>query len=174
MQEGNNIYLRPLVEDDFNDRYLTWFKDAEVTRFLEARNITREDAIKHLHDGEDGKNWRLYAICEKATERHIGNIKIGPIDWKNGVSDLVTVIGERDAWGKGYAREAIKRGMEIAFDELHIRKLSASIVSGNTGSIKAYTAAGFTVEATLKDQYKDAAGQMYDKVFVSAFAPLKQ
>ncbi|MDO8518155.1 MAG: GNAT family N-acetyltransferase [bacterium] len=172
MKKGNSIYLRSLTEDDFTERYLSWFCDPEVTRFLFARNITREDAVKHLRDGIKTGNWHMYAICEVKGGRHIGNIKIGPIDKHNGVSDLVTVIGERDAWGRGYGREAVGLATRVAFGELGIRKLSASIDSRNIGSIKAYTAAGFEVETSLKNQYRDeASGELSDKVFFSCFNP---
>ena len=168
------VALRPLVEADFTERYLAWFDDAEVTRFLEARNITRADAVEHLRRGGDGKAWRLYAICHPDDRRHIGNLKIGPIDWQHRVSDLVTVIGDRSAWGQGFARAAIAQGIAIAFGELNLRKLSASIDGRNIGSIKAYTAAGFAVEARLPDQFMDRSGgkpALSDKVYVGCFNP---
>src|SRR5262245_32711730 len=107
---GDQIVLRPLREADFTERYLSWFRDPDVTRFLDARNITREDAIAHLREGADGRLWRLYAICRAADGLHIGNLKIGPINRRHMVSDLVTVIGERTSWGKGCARAAIRQG----------------------------------------------------------------
>ncbi len=168
------IYLRPLAESDFNARYVSWFRDPEVTRFIEARNITREDAVDHLRRGEGGRRWRMYAICEMAGGCHVGNVKIGPIDREHGVSDLVTVIGERAVWGRGYARLAIALGIEIAFGEMNVRKLSASIDSRNIGSIKAYTAAGFAIEARLKDHFQAVEGEkiiLSDKVYVAYFNP---
>jgi RimJ/RimL family protein N-acetyltransferase len=168
------ITLRPLTEADFTERYLSWFRDPEVTRYLEARDITRQDAIDHLRQGGDGKRWRLYAICETAGGRHIGNLKIGPIHWGHAISDLVTVIGERKSWGRGCARAAIRLGIDIAFGEMNIRKLSASIDSRNTASIKAYCAAGFHVETALKDQFMDLSegrSVLSDKVYVACFNP---
>lgn len=170
----NPLYLRPLVQEDFTDEYLAWFRDSEFTRFLDAKNISREDAIRHLEDGKEGNRWFIYAICETETGRHIGNVKIGPIVWRDRVSDLVTVIGARDAWGKGYGREAIRLAIDIAFSEHNLRKLSASIDSRNIGSIKAYTAAGFAIETSLKDQYmnlEDGKAVLSDKVFVACFNP---
>ena len=168
------ITLRPLTEADFTERYLSWFRDPEVTRYLEASNITRQDAIDHLRQGGDGKRWRLYAICDGADGRHIGNLKIGPVHWGHAVSDLVTVIGERETWGRGCARAAIRLGIDIAFGEMNIRKLSASINSRNSASIKAYCAAGFHVETALKDQFMDLSeGRpvLSDKVYVACFNP---
>lgn len=171
---GGPVYLRPLRDDDFTERYLCWFRDAAVTRYLSARNITRQEAIDHLRQGGDGAQWRVYAICEVSGGRHIGNLKIGPIEWRDMVSDMVTVIGESDAWGKGYARDAIRIGLDIAFREMNIRKLSAKIDSRNTGSIKAYSAAGFHVEATLKDhllEFAEGRPVLSDKVYVACFNP---
>lgn len=164
------VYLRPLTEDDFTERYLSWFTDEEFTKYLEAKNISREDAVGHLRDGKKNNQWFIYAICERENGRHIGNVKIGPIQWRDSVSDLVTVIGEREVWGKGYGRIAIAQAIELAFNELNIRKLSASMVSANIGSLKAYTAAGFAEEARLKNHYmrfEEGRMVLYDKIFIA-------
>ncbi len=168
------VRLRPLTEDDITDAYLGWFRDPEVIRFLDARNITREDAVHHLRHGREANSWFLYASCVAGDGRQIGNLKIGPIDWRHRVSDMVTVIGERSAWGRGLAREAIRQGIGLAFGDHNLRKLSASIDSLNTGSIKAYTAAGFEVETMLKDQFMHQGPDgavLSDKVYVSCFNP---
>lgn len=169
------VFLRPLTEADFTARYLAWFADPEVTRFLDARNISRADAIAHLRRGIETDSFRIYAICEAATNRHVGNLKIGPMHHRHKTSDMITVIGERAAWGRGFARAAIRQGIDIAFRQLDIRKLSASIDSRNTGSIKAYTAAGFAVETSLKDHFIETAPDgdvvFSDKVYVACFNP---
>ncbi|MGE4220364.1 MAG: GNAT family N-acetyltransferase [Alphaproteobacteria bacterium] len=167
---GERVYLRPFVEADATDRYLAWFRDPDVTRYLEARNITRADAIQHLRDGMNGERWALYAICLRDGDRHVGNLKIGPINRRHGLSDMVTVIGDRDAWGKGIAREAIGLGIRLAFETHGIRKLSASMYAGNLGSIRAYLHAGFVEEARLPAQFL-LDGMPEDKVFVGCFNP---
>lgn len=169
-----SVFLRPLEESDIGERYLGWFRDPEVTRFLEARNIEREDALGHLRDGRTSGRWHMYAICRSNDDRHIGNLKIGPIHPRHRTSDLVTVIGERDAWGKGLAREAIGLGIRLAFDKHGVRKLSASIDALNAGSLRAYTSAGFVIEATLPDQFMNIANDeamLSDKVYVACFNP---
>jgi ribosomal-protein-alanine N-acetyltransferase len=171
---GAGVRLRPLAESDFTERYLAWFRDPEVTRFLEASNITRADAVSHLRQGQDGDKWRLYAICRSIDGVHVGNLKIGPIHWRHGYSDLVTVIGDKASWGRGYARAAIAQGIAIAFNDLNLRKLSASIDSLNVASIKAYTAAGFKIEARLADQFMRQEGGrlvLSEKVYVACFNP---
>ena len=142
--------------------------------FSTARGIGREDAIAHLHEGRESGAWHMFAICRATDGSHVGNLKIGPIHPRHRTSDLVTVIGERAAWGQGMAREAIRQGIRIAFDELGIRKLSASIDSLNLGSLRAYEAAGFDIETRLKDQFMNVTGGspvLSDKVFVACFNP---
>ena len=174
VRTGSKVFLRPLTEDDFTETYVSWFRDPLVTRFLDARNISRADAIDHWRRGLQGNAWSMYAICATEDSRHIGNLKIGPIHRRYMISDMVTVIGDRSAWGQGRAREAIQLGIGIAFDDFNIRKLSASIDSDNIGSIKAYTGAGFHIETALKDQFMDATQnppRLSDKVYVACFNP---
>lgn len=167
---GGPVYLRPLAESDIDARYVAWFADPEVTRFLDARDLTRQDSLDYLRQGNETRQYFMHAICLSDDDRHIGNLKIGPVQWQHMTSDLVTVIGDRNAWGKGYAREAIRIGIKVAFETHGIRKLSASIDSRNTGSIEAYTAAGFDIEATLKDQFMHEGGPS-DKIYVACFNP---
>jgi [ribosomal protein S5]-alanine N-acetyltransferase len=102
-----------------------------------------------LHYGQKEKLRFIYAICTKEDGRHIGNIKIGDINYKAMTSDLVTVVGDRAYWGRGFATAAIKIGVNIAFAKLKLRKLyagiylHAGIYNDNVGSLKAYARAGF-------------------------------
>jgi [ribosomal protein S5]-alanine N-acetyltransferase len=163
----DTLTLRPLTEADITDRYLAWFGDDEVTKYLEVRSPTKQESIDYLRRGQETGDYYLYAIIVDGV--HIGNLKIGPIQWKHGLSDLVTVIGDRKYWGKGYATEAIKQGIKIAFD-MGIRKISAGIYSDNIGSYRAYIKAGFTAEAILKDHYI-IDGNMQGRVCVSIHNP---
>ena len=166
------IFLRPLLEEDVIEKYLSWFKDPEVTNFLEVdgNSLTKQKVIDYIEEGKKTKTYYMYAVCLTENKKQIGNIKVGPINHKHGLSDLVVVIGDKKYWGKGLASEAIKKGMEIAFKEYNIRKLSGSIHSGNAGSIKAYTNAGWFIEGTLKDQFV-VNGEFHDRIMVGCFNP---
>jgi len=166
------VFLRSLEEGDVNENYLSWFKDKEVTKFLrvDGDSLTLETVRDYIKHGSDTKSYFMYAICLKENNKHIGNLKIGPIDYKHAYSDLVTVIGDRTQWGKGLATEAVQLGIKLAFEKYNIRKLSAGIISGNIGSIKAYTNAGFRIEGTLKDQYV-VNNEYQDRVMVGCFNP---
>jgi len=144
-----DILIRPLKLRDINKNYISWFSDIKVTEYLKARNIFIKDSETYLKQGIKDCSYYIYAICDKSSKAHIGNIKIGPIRRLDGISDLVTLIGDKSYWGKGIASKAIKMIIQNAFYEGGIRKFSASIDSNNVASLKAYQKAGFKVEAKL-------------------------
>jgi len=164
--------LRPLKEEDVNEEYLSWFRDKEVTKYLgvDGDSLTVDIVKDYIKKGLDTKSYFMYAICLEENGKHIGNLKIGPIDYKHAYSDLITVIGDRTQWGKDLASEAIQLGIKLAFEKYNMRKLSAGIISGNIGSIKAYTKAGFIIEGTLKDQYV-IDNEYQNRVLVGCFNP---
>jgi len=165
----NKIYIRPLLNEDITERYLSWFKNDLVTKFLDAKNLSRDQVINYLKYGKETGSYYLYAICLNENDLHIGNIKIGPIKRKEGVSDLVTVIGDQNYWGQGFARYAIMCALDIGFNQGGLRKFSASINSLNASSVKAYIAAGLEKEAIIKNYFYNKIGNeiiISDKIFV--------
>jgi [ribosomal protein S5]-alanine N-acetyltransferase len=168
----SSIFLRELLESDVNSNYLEGFSDEIVTSFLEVdgKNLTKEDVIEYMNYGRATKSYFMYAVCLKHNNQQIGNLKIGPIDYNNMLSDLVTVIWDKNYWGKGLATEAIKLGNKLAFEEYNIRKLTGGIYSENIGSIKAYPKAGWIIEGKLQNHYI-VGGKLEDRILVSCFNP---
>lgn len=167
---GEKIFLRKMVESDIDENYVNWFTDDVVTSFLVAKNIDLEAALQFYRLGIETKSHVQLAICDNSTNEMIGSVKIGPIDRQNMVSDLVTIIGNRDYWGKGLAKEAIHIASKYAFQELKIRKVTGGINSGNIGSIKGYTGGGWLVEGILAGHYLHGI-ETQDRVIVSCFNP---
>jgi [ribosomal protein S5]-alanine N-acetyltransferase len=166
--ESDRIYLRKLVIKDVNQFYLSWFKDSDVISYLDVRDLSEREAKDYILLGESTGLYYMYAICEKISNRHIGNLKIGPIDKKHHIADLVTLIGDKEAWGKGYGSDSIKLGNRIAFEKYKLRKLSGGIYSSNIASIKSYLKAGWIIEGILKDHYI-LDGKFQNRVCVSCF-----
>ncbi len=168
LARGPRLSFRPLTHDDIDDRYLGWFADAAVTEYLDAKNITRDDAIEHMDRGIASGGYWVCAVCDRTTGLHIGNAKLGPIAWSHGVSDLVTVIGDRTYWGRGIGTETVAIASRLLLQGLGLRKLHAAMYAGNVGSTKAYTRAGWFVESRLKDHLLHNGVPM-DLILVSCF-----
>ena len=164
--------MRELTKEDVNQNYLEGFANEEVTEFLEVdgKSLSIEKVIEYIKYGFETKSYFMYAVCLKDNDKHIGNLKIGPIDYKHMLSDLVTVIWDREQWGKGLATDAIKEGNRLAFEKYNIRKLTGGIYENNIGSIKAYTKAGWIIEGRLFNHYI-VKGKFEDRVLVSCFNP---
>ena len=83
---------------------------------------------------------------------------------------MVTVIGDKNYWGRGLATLAIKEAVRIGFKEAGIRKFVASLDSLNLASLKSYLKGGFQIETKIKKYFiHENNGNIFfsDKVFVS-------
>lgn len=152
---GATIHLRGLnLEDDFHS-YLEWFSDQDVMRFLEARfnpPSSIDELVDFVASVNNSQNSIMAGIFLNANQTHIGNIKIGSIDKNHATADIGYLIGERTAWGKGCASQAIQLMVGYAFSDLSLIKLTAGCSQGNEGSRKALINAGFTQEGFLESQ----------------------
>lgn len=153
--EGENIYLREVRESDVNENYYRWMNDPDVTRYLESRfypNSLEELRCYVTERSKDSSDVFL-AIILKNGNRHIGNIKLGTIDWIHRFADVALLVGEKDYWGKGYASETIQLITDYAFNTLNLHKLTAGCYDLNHGSAKAFQKAGFQIEGVRKHHY---------------------
>jgi [ribosomal protein S5]-alanine N-acetyltransferase len=89
----------------------------------------------------------------KETQTHIGNIKIGSINWQHRYGDVGLLIGDKNSWGKGIAAEAISLVTQYAFEELNLHKLTAGMYEQNIGSYKAFIKAGYQEVGRFKQHY---------------------
>lgn len=152
------LALRPLTAVDVTGPWLTWINDPEVTRFLfaGARTWTADD----LRDWLRRFDW--IAHCAFAIEErdgaHIGNVTLNNIDPATGTADTGLMIGEKDRWGRGYAREAWTLLLEYAFTARKLRRVIATVVDGNDASLAVLRHLGFRLEATGKQEVRWADG----------------
>lgn len=143
------VSLFAMTPDRVSDSYVGWLADGEVNQYLESRfaDHGRADVETFVLRMIESDRDLLLGIHDVALDRHVGNIRLGPIDWRHGLGEIGIMIGDRAAWGRGIGAAAIRRLAAIAFNDLDLRKLSAGCYASNVGSRKAFESAGFTVEA---------------------------
>jgi len=165
--EGDHIYLREVRPSDVNEDYYYWMNDPEVTQYLESRFYP--NSLEGLRDYVASKlgdrNNVFLAIVLKEGDRHIGNIKLGPINWIHRFADLGIMIGDKSNWRKGYATEAIRSLVGYAFRKLNLHKVTAGCYANNQGSLRAFEKAGFEMEGVRKEQFS-WNGQYVDSVLL--------
>jgi len=161
---GHGIKLRPVTLDDCTPHYVAWLNDRDVTRFLETRHSPQTlDTVKaFVASMIASKDSHLLAIIEASTGRHIGNVKLGPINPHHLYADISYFIGAKDCWRKGYGQEAVKAATWYGFTKLKLMSIRAGAYQKNEGSIRLLKRVGFKERGTfpfelcVSDESRDA------------------
>jgi [ribosomal protein S5]-alanine N-acetyltransferase len=107
--EGEKVLLEPFTLDLVTERYLGWIRDPKTTEFIwkagpdYSLNDLREFATGMMESGDD----LFFAVLDQNGAGHVGNLRLGPIDWRKRVSGFGILIGEAAKRGVGYGAEAI-------------------------------------------------------------------
>ena len=166
---GRTLELRQLDQKYANSSYLSWLHDPEVNRYLEVRFTppkTVECLSKHIETAKQSQNELLLGIFLSRNQLHIGNIKLGPVNWIHDTAEIGLIIGDKAQWGKGHATTAIRMLSNYAFETLNLYKLMAGCYSLNVGSIRSFIKAGFVQEGLRIDRWQ-SGGARCNEVLLS-------
>jgi len=151
---GSKIYLRPLERADLNETYLGWLNDHEVTQNLEAGVFpsTLQD-LEAFYQGVTGsKSEVMFAIADSKSHRHIGNVKLGPINWVHRRAMFGIIIGEKEFWGRGIGKEATRLVVEYGFQRLNLNRIGLGVLATHEAAIRCYQAVGFKTEGRFREE----------------------
>ena len=153
---NNNIILKKLNSQDISTEYLKWMNDKEVTKFTEQRfkKHSLKDIKKFVKEKNKSKNEFLYGIFlkKKTVLKHVGNIKLGPINKIHKSAEVSYIIGNKNFWKKGIATKSVKQIVKIAKKKFKLKKLIAGCYENNYGSIKVLKNNNFNQEAKFISQ----------------------
>lgn len=166
-----SLYLREVRISDVNENYYNWLNDPQVNCYLETRFIPQShENIKEFIRKLDGNvNEPFFAICLRENHQHIGNIKIGPINWYHRHADISLFIGEKCLWGRGYATKSIQLITNFGFQTLNLNKLKASCYAQNIASARAFEKCGYEREGLLREHII-SCGQSIDVIILGLSA----
>lgn len=165
---GKGIYLRGLEKEDLKRNMFQWANDSEVTyyMFMGAIPNSMELLEEEYEQIVKSKNDVVFAIVDKKTDVHIGNVGLYTINWISWSGELRIIIGDKEYWNKGYGTEATKLTVQYGFEKLNINKVWLGVNAEHEGAIKAYENAGFVHEGILRQEiYRN--GKYYDAVRMS-------
>src|SRR5215204_5317858 len=94
------IELFLLLPEHATHEYVQWLNDPDVNRFLESRwSVQNRQSVAAFITAALADPKTLFlGIRSRALNRHIGNIKVGPIDRNHGLGEVGIMIGDRAAW----------------------------------------------------------------------------
>jgi ribosomal-protein-alanine N-acetyltransferase len=145
---GTGVELFLLEPRHVTPTYVCWLGDPLVNRYLESRFLPADldSTRRFVADALASPVTLFLGIRSRPLDRHVGNIKLGPIDRNHGLGEIGIMVGDRSAWGCGVATEAIGLLAALARVELGLRKLTAGCYASNGGSVRAFSKAGFVIE----------------------------
>ena len=161
--ESDRLKLIPLGLAHHTVSYVIWMNDPEVNKFLESGGDYTLDKLYAFLKEVERANILFWAIHLKESNKHIGNIKIDPINLKHRYAEYGIMMGDRDEWGKGYAKEASILVLNFCFSKkIDLRKVNLGVHAKNTGAVELYKKIGFNEEGRFKNHVETNDG--YDDV----------
>ena len=157
---GERIDLRPLVEADADGPYVSWFNDADTCRgnSHHVRPYSAADARAYIARVAAAPDQLVLAIERREDGRHIGNIALQAINPVYRTAELSIMVGERDAWGQGYASEAARLLCDHGFRALNLNRIGCGTFAGNGGMRRVAARLGMREEGVRRQAaFKDGA-----------------
>ena len=149
-QSERLIFKRLSIEHISSD-YVNWINDPEVNMYLETRDNYTLDFLKSYVEEQYEKEIYFWAIHLKESNKHIGNIKIDPINIETNSGEYGILMGDKLSWGKGFGKEASMRIIQYCFEELKLVEITLGVIEDNVKAISLYKKIGFTIDEIKKE-----------------------
>lgn len=169
--EGRKIVLKPISENEINERYLSWLNNPEINQFLEIRyrKQTMADIYSYINGVRSSEGCEVFAIFSKNSNIHIGNVTISHFNINNhGVAIYGIMIGEQGARTLGAGGEASALIIDFIFRNPEIRKVRASVYEENSKCWKMLESLGFKREAVLRKEAVMVSSKICDNYIYGA------
>lgn len=149
---NKNIVVRLLKQSMVSNTYVSWMNDYDVVKFTNQKNLkhTIKSVKLYVKDKLESEDELLLGFFRK--NLHIGNIKIGPINFYNKNTQISYIVGNKNFWGIGIATHVISYIVNYCFESLDLYKVSALTYSNNIASQKVLVKNNFIKEAIIKKQ----------------------
>ena len=153
--QGSKILLEPFSDKYINDNYLSWMNDDDTTKFIQKakKNTTLEDLYLFANKMISSETDYFFAILLKKNLHHVGNVRLGPIDFKLMRSNFGILIGSKNYRGCGIGTEALELIKEFGFGYLKLRQIIFPVVEDHLPAMRLYEKAGFVLRNKLKKTF---------------------
>lgn len=139
----DRLILKRLTTEHLSQEYVDWMNDTDVNKYLESGGDYTIEKLAAFLKEQEKKDILFWAIYIKASGKHIGNIKIDPLDELNNSGEYGILMGDKKQWGKGYAKEVSIAVIEFCFQEMGLNEITLGVVDTNQAALKLYEKIGF-------------------------------
>lgn len=157
--DGKLSYLVPFGDSHLREEcYFDWLSDYEVMKTINRLEylmpIEFEEVIAYVNDLLKSDSDIFFALYMNDGDEFIGTVRVAKMDWRHGLADVGILIGNRSAWGRGIASDAINTVSRYLFETLGFRKLTAGALSNNVAVVRAFEKNGYVKEALFREQFR--------------------
>lgn len=153
--EGETCILAPFTDDFVSPAYLGWLKDDETTRWLvkAGPDMGLDEVRAFCRQMMDSPDDCFFAILLREDGRHVGNLRVGPIDWAAGVARFGVMIGDGAVRGKGLGTELMGLVERFCFATLGLVRMRFPVVAAHGGAMRMYEKAGYAVDGSWPEDF---------------------
>lgn len=148
------------------------YSQPEVARYLLDDPWTSEDAAtkvaERLPRTDLGGVSGALALVIEHEGRPVGDVALWFTDRERRIAEIGWVLDPAYA-GQGFAREAVARLLQVAFETYRVHRVSAQMDARNTASARLATAVGMTHEAHLRQDWW-SKGEWTDTIIYGTLA----
>jgi [ribosomal protein S5]-alanine N-acetyltransferase len=148
---GERVRLVPPDRALHLENALHWMNDPEVTATIAlnfgATRRQEEEFFDRIESRRDDQ--MVWAILDE-NDRHIGMIDLRAIDWRHRSAAGGLLIGARDAWGRGYATDAVRVRTRFVFEQMGLHRVEGHTI--NPAMRRVYEKCGYRREGTARQK----------------------
>lgn len=140
-------------------KYISWLNNKKLVKYSDQRlkKHTYESCKLYFQNAKRDKDL-FFAIVEKNTKKHVGNIYV-KMDKVNNTGDIRILIGESK---KGYGFDAWNSAIKV-LKKMNIRKITGGTISINKAMIKIFKKSKMKFEYR-KIKYYKRGNKFYDLI----------
>lgn len=152
--QTDRLGVRGLDRGDLAGGYPLWFSDEAVCRHNShgAFPKSAQELAAYIDGLASDRAKVVWAVIDRATGLHIGNMSLQSINWINRSAEFAVLMGEKEYWGRGYAREAGELLLRHGFLRLNLRRVYCGTAATNTGMQKLAESLGMAREGVRRQE----------------------
>lgn len=153
--ESNKVILKPFSKEFISDKYLRWLNDDSITQFIDKakENTSLEDLNYFAESMINSNKDYFFAIIYKKNNFHIGNVRLGPIDFNKKKSNFGILIGDKNYQGCGLGTDVIELIKYFGFEYLALDRIHFPVVKKHDAAMKLYAKTKFKCLGEMKKTF---------------------
>lgn len=152
---GTKIQLEPFSLKFVTDDYLNWMNDKDITKFIHKAkdNMSIDDLNSFANKMINSDDDYFFAIILKKSKRHVGNVRLGPIDFNLMIGKFGIMIGDKNFHGQGIGTEVMELIKDFSFKYLQLKRISFPVIKAYPAAKRLYSKTGFKCLGDLKKTF---------------------